>query len=31
VITLGDSIRVKVINTDINRRIIDLELVAHKK
>ena len=30
VITLGDDIRVKVINTDINRRIIDLELVERK-
>ena len=27
VITLGDNIRVKVIKTDINRRIIDLELI----
>ena len=26
-ITLGDDVRVKVINTDINRRIIDLELL----
>ena len=31
VITLGDDIRVKVINTDINRRIIDLEMVEHNK
>ena len=31
VITLGDDIRVKVINTDINRRIIDLEMVEQKK
>jgi len=31
VITLGDSIRVKVLNTDINRRIIDLELVQGSK
>ena len=31
VITLGDDIRVKVINTDINRRIIDLEMVKQKK
>ncbi len=31
IITLGDDIRVKVINTDINRRIIDLKLVEDKK
>lgn len=31
VITLGDDISVKVINTDINRRIIDLELVENSK
>jgi len=31
VITLGEDIRVKVINTDINRRIIDLEMVEHNK
>ena len=30
VITLGDDIRVKVINTDINRRIIDLKLVKRE-
>lgn len=27
IITLGDDVRVKVVNTDINRRIIDLELL----
>ena len=31
IITLGDDIRVKVMNTDINRRIIDLKLVEHRK
>jgi ribonuclease R len=26
-ITLGDDVKVKILSTDINRRIIDLELV----
>ncbi len=28
-ITLGDDVKVKIVNTDINRRIIDLELTEH--
>ncbi len=30
-ITLGDEVRVKVMNTDINRRIIDLEMLPNNR
>ena len=29
-ITLGDDVKVKIVRTDINRRIIDLELIGHQ-
>ena len=31
IITLGDKVQVKVLNTDIDKRTIDLELVQHKR
>nr|WP_225000365.1 ribonuclease R [Cesiribacter sp. SM1] len=31
IITLGDKVKVKVLNTDIDRRTIDLELVEHQR
>ncbi|AHM61384.1 ribonuclease R [Flammeovirgaceae bacterium 311] len=31
IITLGDKVQVKVLNTDIDRRTIDLELVEHQR